>query len=254
MSGGSPLAGWFERDVTVVAQDLLGATLTTRTPDGTVTVRISEVEAYGGAGDPGSHAYRGLTRRNAVMFDEPGRLYVYRHLGLHHCVNIVVGPRGTAAAVLIRAGQVVDGEALASTRRRASGVVRADADLARGPARLAVALGVDLTWNGLSAVDDDAVGLRVPAAGDAGVAGSGPGGGGVLDPGPGAARGRVVASGPRVGVSGDGGDARLYPWRFWLVGDGTVSAYRAATPRRSTFGPTSGSRHNGATPVPKEKL
>ncbi|MCR6491224.1 DNA-3-methyladenine glycosylase [Cellulomonas sp. P24] len=251
MSGGSPSAGWFERDVTVVAQDLLGATLTTRTPDGTVTVRISEVEAYGGAGDPGSHAYRGLTRRNAVMFDEPGRLYVYRHLGLHHCVNIVVGPRGTAAAVLIRAGQVVDGEALASTRRRASGVVRVDADLARGPARLAVALGVDLAWNGLDVVDDDAVGLRVPAAGDAGCE---PGVRGVLDPGPGGACDRVVASGPRVGVSGAGGDARLYPWRFWLVGDRTVSAYRAAAPRRSTFGPTSGSRHNGATPVPKEKL
>ncbi len=257
MSGGSPPVGWFERDVTVVAQDLLGATLTTRTPDGTVTLRISEVEAYGGAGDPGSHAYRGLTRRNAVMFDEPGRLYVYRHLGLHHCVNIVVGPRGTAAAVLIRAGLVVDGKALASTRRRAAGVVRVDTDLARGPARLAVALGVDLTWNGLSVLDDDVVGLRVPAAGDtgdAGDAGSGPGVRGVLDPGPGAAGGHVVASGPRVGVSGAGGDARLYPWRFWLVGDRTVSAYRAATPRRSTFGPTSGSRHNGATPVPKEKL
>lgn len=254
MSGGWPPTGWFERDVTVVAQDLLGALLTTRTPAGTVTVRISEVEAYGGAADPGSHAYRGLTRRNAVMFDQPGRLYVYRHLGLHHCVNIVVGPRGTAAAVLIRAGEVVDGEVLASTRRRASGVVRVDADLARGPARLAVALGIDLTWNGLSVVDDDAVGLRVPAAGDAGETGSGPGVRGVPGPGLGVAHGRVVASGPRVGVSGVGGDARLYPWRFWLVGDRTVSAYRAATSRRSAFGPTSGSRHNGATPVPKEKL
>ncbi|MHB1490723.1 MAG: DNA-3-methyladenine glycosylase [Cellulomonas sp.] len=252
MTGARPSPGWFEREVTVVARDLLGAELTTFTPEGTVTIRITEVEAYGGAIDPGSHAFRGRTRRNAVMFEEPGRLYVYRHLGLHHCMNIVVGPTGTAAAVLLRAGEVVDGKALALGRRTASGAVRADVDLARGPARLAVALGVDLGWYGRSVLDDDALVLRVRGAqGDAG-AGSGPT---PADdaPAPAPDQAPVVASGPRVGVSGDGGDPQLFPWRFWLAGDRTVSAYRPAAPRRATFRVTAASRHNGATPVLKEK-
>jgi len=269
MTGATPARSWFERDVTAVARDLLGARLTTLTPDGSVSIRISEVEAYGGPSDPGSHAFRGPTRRNAAMFGEAGRLYVYRHLGLHHCVNIVAGPSGTAAAVLIRAGEVVDGKALARARRGAAGVVRTDLDLARGPARLAVALGVDLGWCGRSVLDDDALGLRVACPEDdegsaarsgarAGI-GAGPaadaGAEVCAGPGPdrGATRSHDVASGPRVGVSGDGGDAQLFPWRFWLTDDRTVSAYRAAVPRRSRFGATTGSRHNGATPAPKEK-
>ena len=235
-----------------MARDLLGAELTTFTPEGTVTIRITEVEAYGGAFDPGSHAFRGRTRRNAVMFDEPGRLYVYRHLGLHHCMNIVVGPPGTAEAVLLRAGEVVDGEALARRRRTASGTVRTDVDLARGPARLAVALGVDLGWYGRSVLDHDALTLRVPGAQGDAWAGSGPmPADAALAPAP--DRAPVVASGPRVGVSGDGGDPQLFPWRFWLAGDRTVSAYRPAAPRRATFRMTAASRHNGATPVLKEK-
>jgi DNA-3-methyladenine glycosylase len=252
MTGSRPSPVWFEREVTAVARDLLGAELTTVTPEGAVTIRITEVEAYGGLVDPGSHAFRGRTRRNAVMFDEPGHLYVYRHLGLHHCMNIVVGPRGTAAAVLLRAGEVVEGTSLAFARRTASGVVRTDRDLARGPARLAVALGVDLGWYGRSVLDDDALALRVPGAqGDAG-AGSDPTPAGATRA-PARDRAADVASGPRVGVSGDGGDARLFPWRFWLAGDRTVSAYRPAAPRRATFGETAASRQNGATPVLKEK-
>jgi DNA-3-methyladenine glycosylase len=146
--GRVPGRDWYARPVLDVARDLLGATLTTRTSDGVVSLRLTEVEAYAGAGDPGSHAYRGRSRRNATMFGEPGRLYVYRHLGLHHCVNVVCGPEDTASAVLVRAGEVVEGADLARSRRLASGVVRADRDLARGPARLAVALGLDLSHDG----------------------------------------------------------------------------------------------------------
>ncbi|WP_036967409.1 DNA-3-methyladenine glycosylase, partial [Promicromonospora kroppenstedtii] len=116
-----PVREFYARPVVDVARDLLGATLSRRTPDGTVTLRITEVEAYDGTNDPGSHAFRGPSRRNETMFGEPGHLYVYRHLGLHHCANVVCGPDGTASAVLLRAGEVTgpgpEGVALARTRR-----------------------------------------------------------------------------------------------------------------------------------------
>ena len=210
-----PARDFFDRPVVDVARDLLGATLTRRTPQGAVTLRLTEVEAYDGTNDPGSHAFRGPTRRNETMFGEPGRLYVYRHLGLHYCANVVCGPEGTASAVLLRAGEVTgpgpEGVALARTRRLASGVVRAERDLARGPARLAVALCLDLADDGADVTDPEgAVVLEVSAP---------PSG--------------TVLSGPRVGVSGDGGRADLHPWRFWLDSEPTVSAYRRA-PARTT--------------------
>lgn len=212
-----PGRDWYLRPVLDVARDLLGATLTTRTPDGVVSLRLTEVEAYDGATDPGSHAYRGPTRRNATMFGEPGRLYVYRHLGLHHCVNVVCGPEGEASAVLVRAGEVVDGADLARSRRLASGVVRTDRDLARGPARLAVALGLDLSADGADVTDPEgAVVLTRPPA---------PSVEPVETP-------ATIRTGPRVGVSGEGGRADLHPWRLWLDGEETISAYRAAQPRR----------------------
>ena len=114
--GRVPARVWYARSVLDVAPDLLGAHLTVRSDEGDVTVRLTEVEAYAGEADPGSHAFRGRTARNAVMFGEPGRLYVYRHLGLHHCVNVVTGHAGTAAAVLLRAGEVVAGGDLARVR------------------------------------------------------------------------------------------------------------------------------------------
>ena len=169
-----PARVWYSRDVHAVAHDLLGAYLTSRSPEGDVTVRLTEVEAYAGAEDPGSHAFRGRTPRTAVMFGEPGRLYVYRHLGLHHCVNVVAEPAGRASAVLLRAGQVVEGVGLARARREAVGVVDSEAH-------------------------------RQESSG--------------LPP---------IASGPRVGVSGSGADAGRFPWRYWLTGDPTVSAYRPA--------------------------
>jgi DNA-3-methyladenine glycosylase len=115
-----------------VAPRLLGSVLR----QGEVACRITEVEAYDGSGDPGSHAFRGPTPRNAVMFGPPGHLYVYFTYGMHFCCNVVCGPEGTASAVLLRAGQVVDGLEVARERRPAA---RHDRDLARGPARLALA-------------------------------------------------------------------------------------------------------------------
>ncbi len=202
-----PARVWYARDVHHVARDLLGAYVTARSSDGDVTLRVTEVEAYGGADDPGSHAYRGRTARNAVMFAEPGRLYVYRHLGLHHCANVVTAPAGTASAVLLRAGEVVEGADLARERRERVGVVDSERQLARGPARLAVCLGLDRRANGADLTE--AGGSVVVHRHD----------GPTLS---------THASGPRVGVSGAGGDAAHFPWRYWLTGEPTVSAYRPA--------------------------
>lgn len=168
---------------------------------GGVTVRLTEVEAYGGHGaDPGSHAHRGPTPRSAIMFGPAGRLYVYFTYGMHWCANVVSGPEGEASAVLLRAGEVVEGIDLARERR---GPVR-DRDLCRGPARLAKSLGLDVSVLGVDLLDPTSP-VRL------------------LDGAP----SRNVRSGPRVGVS-RGADI---PWRFWLPEEPTVSAYRPALPR-----------------------
>jgi DNA-3-methyladenine glycosylase len=203
---------WLAGPVLEVAPHLLGALVTTHSPDGVVTIRLTEVEAYDGGNDPGSHAYRGRSARNAVMFGPAGYLYVYRHLGLHVCANVVTGVEGSASAVLLRAGEVVEGADVARERRRRRGVVRSDVDLARGPARLADALGLGLAAYGADLLDD-AGHIR-------------------LTPPP--ARAQGLATGPRVGVSGVGGDAVAHPWRFWIPGEPTVSAYRPAQGRRRT--------------------
>lgn len=212
-------ATWFARDALEVAPDLLGGYLRVADEAGAVVVRLTEVEAYRGSDDPGSHAFRGRTARNAVMFGPAGRLYVYFTYGMHWCANVVCGREGCAAAVLLRAGEVVEGADVARARRAAA---RRDADLARGPARLAAALG-------LTGADDGAhlggAGARlsfVPAAG----------------------RADDVAAGPRVGVAGPGGDASAFPWRFWLPGEPTVSAYRPGG-RRRTVGPRASDAGHG---------
>lgn len=211
MTGSAVGAGrdWLAGPVLEVAPRLLGAHVTTVLPEGVVTVRLTEVEAYAGEQDPGSHAFRGRTVRNAAMFGPAGHLYVYRHLGLHICANIVTGAEGLAAAVLLRAGEVVQGRELALERRCRRGVVRTDVDLARGPARLADALGIDLTLDGVDVLDDAGPVrlVRPPSVPE-------------------------HRTGPRVGVSGEGGDAVAHPWRFWLDGEATVSSYRPADPRR----------------------
>ncbi|MFL6060980.1 MAG: DNA-3-methyladenine glycosylase [Marmoricola sp.] len=111
-----------------VAPRLLGATLS----HAGISLRVTEVEAYDGANDPGSHAYRGPTRRNEVMFGPPGFLYVYFIYGMHHCANVVCGPQGRASAVLLRAGEVAG----------------TDPGTARGPAKLCRVLGIDLALTG----------------------------------------------------------------------------------------------------------
>lgn len=168
-----------------------------------VAVRITEVEAYEGVRDPASHAWRGLSKRNAVMFGPPGRLYVYTMHG-HCCCNVVCSPAGDAAAVLIRAGRVVDG--MAEAMRRRPGV--RDDWLARGPGCLAKTLGIDLSHAGTQLLDPLApVNLTLP--GPAGTA--------------------TIACGPRVGVS----RAADVPWRFWVSGERSVSGYKRS-PRAHT--------------------
>ena len=190
-----------------VAPRLLGGVLISRVGGLSVRVRIVEVEAYLGAHDPGSHAYRGRTARNAVMFGPAGHLYVYRHLGLHHCINVVCGQPGTATAVLLRAAEVIDGEKVAWQRRQAAGVCRTPRDLARGPGRLAVALGLTGEHDGV-AIGFEVDGPELVALRS---------GGGAVP----------VVRGGRVGVNGPGGDSQRYPWRYHLAGDPHVSAFRA---------------------------
>mgnify|MGYP003085639005 CR=1 FL=1 len=108
------------RDSLQAAPALLGAIVTTTSPEGTVSVRLTEVEAYRGEADPGSHAFRGRTARNASMFEAGGIIYVYFTYGMHHCVNVVTGPEGLSRAVLMRGGEVVAGVELARRRRPAA--------------------------------------------------------------------------------------------------------------------------------------
>jgi DNA-3-methyladenine glycosylase len=195
--GGALGREFFDRPVLEVAPDLLGCLVT----HAGVSVRLTEVEAYDGPNDPASHAFRGRTARNAVMFGPPGHVYVYFTYGMHWCVNLVCGPDEQASAVLLRAGEIVEGLDLARERRPGA---RRDRDLARGPACLAQALGLTGEQNGLDAC-----------------------GGG-----PFSARGRQVEAaetltGPRVGVR----TGATRPWRFWLAGEPSVSAYRPAVPR-----------------------
>ncbi|HVT22842.1 MAG TPA: DNA-3-methyladenine glycosylase [Mycobacteriales bacterium] len=189
---------FYDRPVLEVARDLLGCVLRS----GPVRLRLTEVEAYDGANDPASHAFRGQTARNSVMFGPPGHAYVYFTYGMHFCMNVVCGPVGTASAVLLRAGEVVTGHDVVVARRPAA----KPRDLARGPARLCVALGIDRARNGADLTDVRSA-LRLDGAAK------------VADD--------QVMTGPRVGVS----SAADRPWRFWIAGEPTVSTYRPHVPR-----------------------
>ena len=179
------------RPVEQVAPELLGAVLR----HGEVAVRLTEVEAYDGANDPASHAFRGPTPRNGIMFGPPGHLYVYFSYGMHWAANIICGPDGVASGVLLRAGEVVEGLGVARSRRgRAT-----DRDLARGPGRLTQALGIRIEHRGAYVLDGGPVRLE-----------------------PRAEAPESIGSGPRVGVSAEANR----PWRFWVAGSRFVSDYK----------------------------
>ncbi|HEU5418241.1 MAG TPA: DNA-3-methyladenine glycosylase [Streptosporangiaceae bacterium] len=262
--------GFFDRPGLEVAPELLGLVLWHDSPAGLVAAVLTEVEAYAGLADPASHAYRGKSARNAVMFGPPGHAYVYFTYGMHFCMNLVCEQAGQASAVLLRAGRVVTGTDLAAGRRQprarraapagdtgapeSAGVagatggadgaapvegagsvegaeaaepgrevlparaaspgrarrVLAERDLARGPARLCQALGVDRSLDGA-----DVCGTGTPLGIGA-------------PPGWAPAAASEISTGPRVGVS----QAAEVPWRFWLTREPTVSVYRRSVPRR----------------------
>jgi DNA-3-methyladenine glycosylase len=205
---------FFDGPSVQVAPDLLGCVLEHETAEGLVAVELTEVEAYAGQADPASHAYRGETPRNAVMFGPPGHAYVYFTYGMHFCVNLVCLGVGSASAVLLRAGRVIEGEELARARRTKSSVVIAPRDLARGPARLCQALDIDMSLNGADVCAADSP-LRVRRA--------------LVDPGTtDRSAERKIRSGPRVGIAA----AAEVPWRFWLEGEPSVSVYRPYVTRR----------------------
>ncbi|HEY5357329.1 MAG TPA: DNA-3-methyladenine glycosylase [Streptosporangiaceae bacterium] len=217
---------FFDRPALAVAPEVLGCVLWHASPDGTVAAVITEVEAYAGQADPASHAFRGQTARNAVMFGPPGHAYVYFTYGMHFCVNLVCEPAGKSSAVLLRAGRVIEGAELAAARRlrsRAAGGAGAgpgiaDRDLARGPARLCQALGIDRSLDGADVcAADSPLGVGTP-------------------PGWAPAAADAISTGPRVGIS----QAAEVPWRFWLAGEPSVSSYRRSAPRRGRAKPVTG--------------
>jgi DNA-3-methyladenine glycosylase len=157
--------------------------------------RIVEVEAYKGASDPASHAYRGLTPRTAVMFGPPGFLYVYFTYGMHWCANVVCGPKGEASALLIRALAPLTG---LDEMRQVRPAARRDRDLCNGPAKLCQALGITGEENGINLLARSAA-VRLVDDGT---------------PPP-----ERPAQGRRVGIS----VAKEQPWRFWVAGEESVS-------------------------------
>jgi DNA-3-methyladenine glycosylase len=184
---------FYARPAPVVAVASLGRLLVYDSPQGRLSGLIVEAEAYRGARDPASHAYRGRTARNAVMFGPPGHAYVYFTYGLHHCLNLVTERAGVAAAVLVRALDPVEGECLMRQSRAVSERER----LARGPACVAQALGLSRAHDGLDLTTGPLWLADRPVE----------------------RSGRRVARGPRIGLRA-GLDR---PWRFYLAGHPCVS-------------------------------
>ena len=172
------------------APRLLGSFLVSEAGGEFVRLRINEVEAYKGSDDPASHAYRGRTARNGSMFEKPGTLYTYLSYGIHTAANTAAGPEGVGWGILIRGGEVVDGEGIARRRRG-----RSD-ETANGPGKLTQALGITLDHNGLDLLDRDSEVRLEP--------GKAPG---------------IVISTPRIGIS----KAQDRHWRFVSADMATVS-------------------------------
>lgn len=201
---GVPSRDFYDRPVLAVARDLLGTTVR----HGPVALRVTEVEAYGGTDDPASHAFRGPTPRSRVMFGPPGHAYVYFVYGMHWCFNVVCGPEGTAAAVLIRAGAVagsvparhVPGSARQPEPDPGLESVAADTAawrVASGPGRFARALGVDGGFTGTDLVGSGPVTVHAGAP--------------VAE--------TQVGRGPRIGIR-TGLDR---PYRLWILNEPSVS-------------------------------
>jgi DNA-3-methyladenine glycosylase len=183
---------FYPRDAVTLARDLLGRVLFFESPAGLLAGRIVETEAYTGTADPASHAYRGVTARNTVMFGPAGYAYVYFTYGMHHCLNVVAERRGTAGAVLLRALEPLWGLGV----MRGHGLQGADERLCSGPGKICKAFGLTLQHNGLDLT-------RGPLGIAAGRA--------VDD--------RQVKVGPRIGIS----RAADLPYRFTIAGSRSVS-------------------------------
>ena len=181
MPGTGHLEAILNSEPETAAPLLLGAHLVSTVGGEEVRVRINEVEAYKGEDDPASHAYRGETPRNGSMFRKPGTLYVYRSYGVHSCANTSAGPEGVGWGILIRGGEVIDGETAASRRRGRQ------TDLASGPGKLCQALGITTVLDGTDLLDPASV-IRLES-GD---------------------RPEVIMATPRIGIS----KAQDLPWRF----------------------------------------
>lgn len=188
---------FFARDTPSVARDLIGCEIRVDQPEGLLTGRIVETEAYGGQDDPASHAGRGRTPRSAVMFGPPAVVYVYFIYGVHHCLNFVTEPEGRAGAVLLRAVEPLQGRREMARRRGLNPDTCSDRDLTRGPGRLCAALGLDRGWTGVPLTGPQS---RIRIAGRKGKLGS-------------------IISGPRVGIS----RAQEKPWRFCLAGSSCLT-------------------------------
>ena len=197
---------FYARPATEVAPDLLGQVLVRMLPDGTrARARLVELEAYE-PGDPGSHSFRGMTPRNEVMFGPPGHLYVYFTYGMHFCMNAVTRGPGEGSAVLLRAGEPLDGlEAMRDRRGR-----ERDIDLCSGPGRFTQALGIARLDNGADLVAGDTVWVER------------------------AGRSETIGTGVRVGVHDTSRS-----WRYWLEGDPFVSRGRPGPPTRKPARPRS---------------
>ena len=190
---------FYARPATEVAPDLLGHVLVRALPDGRrLAARLVEVEAYE-PDDPGSHAFRGMTARNEVMFGPPGHLYVYFTYGMHFCMNAVTRRAGEGSAVLLRAGEPLDGlDEMRAHRGR-----ERDVELCSGPGRFTQALAIARPENGLDLVAGDTAWI------ERGVGGA------------------DVGVGIRVGVHDTSRS-----WRFWLEGNPFVSRGRPGPPSR----------------------
>jgi DNA-3-methyladenine glycosylase len=211
------------REPADAARSLLGALLVREDPEGRRVGRIVEVEAYGGPDDRASHARFSRSTRSAVMHGPPGTAYVYLVYGMYECLNVVCGPAGEPAAVLIRAAEPLEGTDLmrhavrrhAADRRRTRPGSRAGAStatrLCSGPGRLGAAFDVRRADNGIDLCAEHGA-FRIEAGLEA-----------VRD---------AVESGPRIGVSYAGEPWASIAWRFWLRGSPAVSGRAVARATR----------------------